>query len=145
MNAPQQLSIRQSEQAVGVWLSGHSHLVGKVLRHTMQCLELQKALGASWKEDVCTCNDVTELRLCTTCSASIKYKMTYLSIHDSSWGDRCAGQGEVIHRLIPYCPVCEPSPITYGCVHEPEIVATPTQAPWYLRFLSAYGFYRIKT
>ncbi len=45
---------------------------------------------------------------CRTCGAIIQQTTLYASVHDSLFGDRCAGGGEVITLALPYCNTCEP-------------------------------------
>ena len=54
---------------------------------------------------------------CKTCGSEIRHVTAFMSMHDSRFGDSCAGGGEVQRRPIPYCPHCEPKPVESGCIH----------------------------
>lgn len=61
---------------------------------------------------------------CCDCGEIIQQTTLYASVHDSLFGDRCAGRGEVINLSLPFCPHCEPGVTgrtNRTCIHE-EVV-----------------------
>jgi hypothetical protein len=56
-------------------------------------------------------------QLCRTCNTSIELSKAYISLHESTFDDMCAGSGKVAILAIPFCPKCEPHPEERGCVH----------------------------
>jgi len=56
---------------------------------------------------------------CMRCGGGIKAITAYISVHFQEFEELCAGGGEVQQVRVPYCPVCETPPQTYGCIHIP--------------------------
>jgi len=66
-----------------------------------------------WREDR-TCEDGIT---CRHCDEPIAERIVYLSIHDSRF-EACAGPGQVLKVVLPYCPSCEELDRA-GCLHIP--------------------------
>lgn len=55
---------------------------------------------------------------CNACGEGIRSVTTYITLHLQVFST-CAGPGQVVKVDLPYCPKCEPTPDTFGCVHLP--------------------------
>jgi len=101
MQAPKQVAPKELAKQVEKWLEDHT-------------IEVR---GDSNKPGY---ND--DHRVCSECDSTIKVYTAWMSIHDSIFGDSCAGMGEVKRIALPYCPKCEPDiekaeDIQRGCIH----------------------------
>jgi hypothetical protein len=58
---------------------------------------------------------------CVRCHGVPMTKLVYFSLHTEEFGDHCAGPGEVIRLLVPYCLACgDGEPADRGCIHRWE-------------------------
>lgn len=64
------------------------------------------------------CHTDGELQRCTSCNTPIEIIDAFISVHDARFRDICAGGGQVVKVIVPFCPSCESRPSEFGCIHE---------------------------
>jgi hypothetical protein len=85
--------------------------------HRMTLAEFREAMKQFLS--VC-CLQRDRTLVCPECESRIAYRRTSVSIHDSSFGDRCVSSNWWTWSLcLPYCPRCEERPDAHGCLHLP--------------------------
>lgn len=68
--------------------------------------------------------DLDNFFYCKKCCNRIAWIICHVSVHDLVWEDVCAGGGQVVNAMVPYCPGCEGKPKNIGigcysaCWHE---------------------------